>query len=146
MKLARIEKHFYRDNSPETWHKNVRTFLLGCHQDMALILDWIEARGKEVIIADSPKQMQSDTMIGLDPIQVARELWSWIHLTLEHPSSAQRTFHLVQELNGAEVYRQMVSPLGITKASLKRRSTLGDRVQNPARAKNWQSILDAPAD
>ena len=44
--LARIAKHFYRDNSPETWHKKVRTFLLGCHSDMVLILDWIEARGK----------------------------------------------------------------------------------------------------
>ena len=146
LKLARIEKHFYRDNSPETWHKNVRTFLLGCHQDMVLILDWIEARGKEVITADSLKQMKSDTMIDLDPLQVARELWSWLNLTLEHSSSAQRTFHLVEELNGAEVYRQLVAPLGITKASVKRRSTLRDKVQNPVKAKNWGSILDALAD
>ena len=82
--------------------------------------------------------MQSDTMIDLDPIQVARELWSWINLTFEHSSSAQRTFHLVEELDGAEVYRQLVGPLGITKASVKRRSTLRYKVQNPARAKNWQ--------
>jgi hypothetical protein len=90
--------------------------------------------------------MKSNTMIDLDPLQVARELWSWISLTLEHSSSAQRTFHLVEELNGAEVYRQLVSPLGITKASVKRRSTLRDKVQNPVRAKNWQSILDALSD
>ena len=45
LKLARIDKHFYRDNSPETWHKNVRTFLLECHLDIVLVLDWIEARG-----------------------------------------------------------------------------------------------------
>ena len=44
--------------STETWHKNVRTFLLGCHLDMVLILDWIEARGMEVITAASLKQMQ----------------------------------------------------------------------------------------
>ena len=55
---------------------------------MVLILDWIEARGKEVITADSLRQMKSDTMIELDPLQVARELWSWIDLTLEHSSSA----------------------------------------------------------
>ena len=90
--------------------------------------------------------MKSDTMIDLDPLQIARELWSWINLTLEHSSSAQRTFHLVEELNGNEVYRQLDSPLGITKASVKRRSTLRDKVQNPVRAKNWQSILDALAD
>ena len=146
LKLARIKKHFYRDSNRETWHKNVRTVLLGCHQDMVLILDWIEARGKEVITSDSLKQMRSDTMIDLDPLQVARELWSWINLTLEHSSSAQHTFHFVEELNGAEAYRQLGSPLGITKASVKRRSALRDKVQNPVRAKNWQSILDALAD
>ena len=113
---------------------------------MVLILGWIEARGKAVITAAYPKQMQSDTMIDLDPLQVARELWSWINLTLEHSRSAQRTFHFVEELNGAEVYRQLVGPLGITEASMKRRSTLRDKVQNPVRAKKWHSILDALAD
>ena len=124
----------------------MRTFILGCYFDMVLILDWIEARGKDVITAASLKQMQADTMIDLDPLQVDREFWSWIILAPEHSSSAQRTFHLVEELNGAEVYRQLVSPLGITKASVKRRSTLRDKVRNPVRAKNWQSILDALAD
>ena len=52
----------------------------------------------------------------------------------------------MEELNTAEVYRQLVSPLGITKASVKRRSTLRDKVQNPARAKNWLSITDALTD
>ena len=113
---------------------------------MVLILYWIEARGKAVITPDSLKHKRSATMIDLDPLQVARELWSWLNLTLEHSSSAQRTFHLVEELNGAEIYCQLVSPLGITKASVKRRSNLRDKVQNPARAKNWQSILDALAD
>ena len=52
----------------------------------------------------------------------------------------------MEEINGAEVYRQLASPLGITKASVKRRHTLRDKVQNPVRAKNWQSILDSLAD
>ena len=29
LKLARIDKHFYKDNAPERWHKNVRTYLIG---------------------------------------------------------------------------------------------------------------------
>ena len=33
LKLARIDKHLYRDNAPETWHKNVRTYLIGTHGD-----------------------------------------------------------------------------------------------------------------
>ena len=74
LKLALIAKHFYQDSAPETWHKNVRTVLLGCQLDMVLIIDWIEARGKEAITAASLKQMQEETMIGLDPLQVAREL------------------------------------------------------------------------
>ena len=90
-----------------------------------------------MISAADLKQMQSDTMIDLDPLQVARELWSWINLTLEHSSSAQRTFQFVEELNGAEVNRQLVIALAITKASVKRRSTLRDKVQSPVRAKNW---------
>ena len=67
-------------------------------------------------------------------------------MTLENSSSTQRTFRLGEELNGAEVYRQPFSPLGITKATVKRRSNLRDKVQNPLRAKNWQSILDSLAD
>ena len=70
-------------------------------------------------------------MIDLDAMQVARELWSWPNLTLDHSRSEQRTFYLVEELSNAEVYRQLVSPLGITKASVKRRSTLRDKVLYP---------------
>ena len=44
-KLTRIDKHLYQDSAPETWRKNVRTYLLGTHPDMVLILDWIGARG-----------------------------------------------------------------------------------------------------
>ena len=105
IKSARIDKHFNRDNAHETWHNNVRTYLLGTDNDMVLILDWIDARGTEVITEAALRQMQEDTMIYLDPLQVARELWSWVNLTLEHSASAQRAFHTVQALGGTEVFQ-----------------------------------------
>ena len=45
LKLARIDRHFYKDIAPETWHNKVRTYLIGTHGDMAPILNWCEARG-----------------------------------------------------------------------------------------------------
>ena len=48
---------------------------------MVLNLDWIEACGREVITESALKQMQEDTMIDPDPLQMARELWSWLNFT-----------------------------------------------------------------
>ena len=108
---------------------------------MILILGRIEARGREVIIELALKQMQEDTMIDLDPLHVARDLWSWLNLTWEKSSSAQRTFHNVQELNGTEVYRRLIAPLGVTKCRVTRRSRLRDRAQNSVRAKKCLQFL-----
>ena len=45
LKLARIDKHMYTDAAPETWHKNIRTYMLGRHSSMKPILDAIERMG-----------------------------------------------------------------------------------------------------
>ena len=87
-----------------------------------------------------------EVMMNLDPIQVSRELWSWINLTLTKSTSARQTFHNVEELNGAEVYRRLVTPLGLTQPSVTRRGVLRDRVQAPSRAKNMITIMDAVKD
>jgi hypothetical protein len=146
LKLARIDKHFYKDSAPETWHKNVRTYLIGTHSDMAPVLNWCEARGKEPITSASLTLLAKEAMIQVCPLQVARELWSWLNLTLEHSTSAQRTFHNVEELNGLEVYRALVTPLGVTKCSQTRRNHLRDKVQQPLRAKSMLTVMDAVAD
>ena len=54
-KLARVDKHLYLDNAPETWHKNVRTYLVGQHIDMKPFLSWIEGRGHTPITAADPE-------------------------------------------------------------------------------------------
>ena len=100
-KLARLDKHLYLDNAPETWHKNVRTYLVGQHIDMKPFLSWIEGRGHSPITA---ADLESDLglMMTLDPMHISRELWSWLNLSLEKSASAQQTFHNIEELNGAE--------------------------------------------
>ena len=113
---------------------------------MAPILNWCEARGKAPITSASLTEMAKEAMIQLCPVQAARELWSWINLTLEHSTSAQRTFHNVEELNGLEVYRALVTPLGVTKCSQTRRNHLRDKVQQPLRAKSMITIMDSVAE
>ena len=144
-KLARIDKHLYLDNAPETWHKNVRTYLVGQHIDMKPFLSWIEGRGHSPITA---ADLESDLglMMTLDPMHISRELWSWLNLSLEKSASAQQTFHNIEELNGAEVYRQLVVPLGVTKASVTRRNFLRDKVQQPKQAKSMTSLMDVLGD
>ena len=88
----------------------------------------------------------SEAMIQLCPVQVARELWSWLNPTLEHSIRAQRTVHNVEELNGTEVYRAQVNPLGVTKCSVTRRNLLRDKIQQPLRAKSMTTVMDAVAD
>ena len=123
-KLARIDKHMYLDNAPETWHKSVRTYLVGQHIDMMPFLSWIEGRGHCPITAADLEPMASQVMMTLDPMHISRELWSWLNLSLEKSASAQQTFHNIEGLNGAEVYRQLVVPLVVTKASVTRRNFL----------------------
>ena len=148
LKLAQIDKHIYSDAAPETWHKEVRTYLIGAHVDVSPFLNWVEAQKNTVIT----EQMLHDivpsgiVMMNLDPIQVSRELWSWINLCLTKSTSARQTFHNVQELNGAEVYRRLVTPLGLTQPSITRRGILRDKVQTPSRAKNMITIMDAVKD
>ena len=145
VKLARIDKHFYTDAAPETWHQNIRTYMIGVHADMMPFLTWIESHGKREIKWDDLQRCarESEVMMSLDPLQVAHEMWSWLNLTLEKSSSAQRTFRNVGELNGCEVYRRLVTPLGITKPSVTRRGVLRDKVQQPLRAKSMLSVMDA---
>ena len=114
LKLAQIDTHVYLDAAPETWHKNVRTYLIGTHVDVGPFLNWVEAQGKQVITEDALQDLvpSGQIMMNLCPIQVSRELWSWINLCLEKSTSAQQTFHNVPELNGAEVYRRLVTPQG----------------------------------
>ena len=116
----------------------MRTYLIGTHVDVGPFLNWVEAQGKQVITEETLQNLvpSGEIMMNLCPIQVARELWSWINLCLEKSTSAQQAFHNVPELNGAEVYRRLVTPLGLTKPSVTRRGVLRDRVQQPVRAKN----------
>ena len=55
----------------------------------------------------------------------------------------QRTFHNVEELNGAEVYRRLVVPLGLVAPSITRRNALRDKIQQPIAAKSMTTIMDA---
>ena len=110
--LARIDKHQYTDSAPETWHRNIRAYLLGRHSSMKPILDSIERMGDTKITVPYFQWMCGQLMVDLEPGQVGQELWSWLYLTLEKSTSAQRTFHNVEELNGAELYRRLVAPLG----------------------------------
>ena len=119
--------------------------MIGVHADMMPFLTWIENHGKQEIkwVDLQPCARESEVMMSLDPLQVAHEMWSWLNLTLEKSSSAQRTFRNVGELNGCEVYRRLVTPLGITKPSVTRRGVLRDKVQQPLRAKSMLSVMDA---
>ena len=144
-KLARIDKHLYTDAAPETWHRNVRTFLIGRHVDMKPFLTWIEARGTRKITEGDLTSMRrvDGVMIDFDPVQAAQELSSWLNPPLEKSATAQRTFHKVEELNGAEVYRRLVVPLGLVAPSITRRNALRDKIQQPIAAKSMTTIMDA---
>ena len=152
LKLARIDNHLYSDSRPETWHTHVRSYLVGRHDDMGTFLDWIENRGNQVITYDDLRHLSSEhsggdgLMMSMDPIGASKELWSWLNLSLEKSTKAQQTFRSVAELNGAEVYRKLVVPLGKSKPSVTRRGRLRDRVQQPSRAKSMVTIMDAVGD
>ena len=81
---------------------------------MKPFLKRIEARGTRKITEGDLTSMRRDdgVMIDFDPVQAAQELWSWLNLTLEKSATASRTFHNVEELNWAELYRRLVCPLG----------------------------------
>ena len=85
----------YKDSAPETWHRNVRSYLLGTHSSMKPILDLIERQGDARIDEHGFRQLMLQVMSDLDADQVSRALWSWLDLTLEKSTSAQRTFHNV---------------------------------------------------
>ena len=73
----------------------------------------------------------------------SQEMWSWINLTLEKSTSAQRTFHNVPELEGAELYRRLVVPLTEVSPTLTRHQALRTKVQNPTKAKSIATVMDA---
>ena len=141
-KLARIDKHQYTDSRPETWHNNIRTYFIGEHVDMKGILDIIEAQGHDKISIPKFAQLLDGAMVALEPAQVSQEMWSWLNLSLESSVSAQRVFHNIEELNGAEVYRALIAPLGKTAPSITRLNILRDKVQNPAKAKGFSNIME----
>ena len=127
LKLARIENHLYSDSRPETWHTHVRAYLVGRHDDMGTFLDWIEGRGNDAITYTDLQSLSSGhsggdgLMMTMDPVGAAKELWSWLNLTLTESTRAQQTFRSVAELNGAEVYRKLVVPLGTSKPAYRQR-------------------------
>ena len=57
---------------------------------------------------------------------------------------ANRIFHNVEELNGAEVYRRLIVPTSPT--SVLRRNVLRDRVQNARQAESMATITDSVID
>ena len=80
-------------------------------------------------------------MLDVDPIQCSAEMWSWLNLTLGKSAHAIRVFSKSEELNGAEVYRWLVTPQLST--SIIRRNTLCDNTQSPQKAKSMSSVMDA---
>ena len=79
-------------------------------------------------------------MIDFDLVQCSHELWSWLSLTLGKSAQANRTFHKVDELNVAEVYRRLIVPT--TSTSVLHRNALRGRAQNHRQAKSMASIMD----
>ena len=133
----------YSDSNPETWHRNVRAYLLGRNSGMKPILDAIESMGDERLSEERFQQMVGGLMVDLEADQVPQELWSWIYMTIEKSTAAQRTFHNVPELNGAELYRRLVAPLGQVQPSVQRKNALRDKIQAPTRAKAMTSLMEA---
>ena len=80
-------------------------------------------------------------MIMIDPVRMSQNRWSWLNLALEKSATAQRTFHNVEELNGAEVYRKLVRPLGIVAPSLTRKNALRVKIQSPVPSKDMANIM-----
>ena len=80
-------------------------------------------------------------MVDFDPIQCSTEMWSWLSLNLGKSAHANRTFSNSQELNGAEVYRRLVTPQLSTSIIL--RNALRDMIQCPQKAKSMSSVMDA---
>ena len=125
-KLAMLEKHIYSDAEPELWHSNIRAYLIGARTDVKSSLDWVEAQGNKKISCDYLKGSSRAMMIDFDPAQCSHELWSWLSPTLGKSAHANRTFHNVDKLNGAEVYRRLTVPT--TSTSVLRRNALRDSV------------------
>ena len=143
-KLALLDKHQYDDHKPDSWHKNIRTYMIGCHVDMKGLLDWIERRGEAKVRSCDLMILSSGTggasMMDLDPLHASNEMWSWLSLCLGKSAHAQRLFNNVEELNGAEAYRKLVVPMLST--SIVRRTFLRKRVENPQRSKSMATIMD----
>ena len=82
LKVALMDKHQYSDTHPETWHKAIRTYLIGRHVDDKPFLDWIEARGLRKISVDDIRPDSMGIMVDFDVAQCSREMWSFLSLCL----------------------------------------------------------------
>ena len=98
-KVALMDKHQYSDAQPESWHKAIRTYMIGRHVDVKPFLDWIEARGARKIQGADLDPRTMGIMVDFDTLQCSREMWNFLNLCLGKSSHAQRTFNNVEELN-----------------------------------------------
>ena len=75
LKIAQLEKHQYDDARPESWHKKVRTYMMGRHIDLKPFPDWVESRGTKLISFEGLEGMGrvDCVMVDLDPIQCSTE-------------------------------------------------------------------------
>ena len=77
LKIAQLDKHQYDDARPESWHTNVRIYIIGRHIDLNHFLDWVESRGTKRISFDDFGAMGrvDGVMVDFDPIQYSTEMW-----------------------------------------------------------------------
>ena len=83
------------------------------------------------------------SMTDLDPLAYSEQLWGFINLQIVGDAAklGRNKFKNVESLNGLEVWRRLVVPL--ESRSLSTRHGLHQLVQQPARAKTLDGVMDA---
>ena len=57
LKIAHLDKHQYDDAQPESWHNNVRTYMIGRFIDLKPVLHQVESRRTRRISFDGVESM-----------------------------------------------------------------------------------------
>ena len=76
LKISQLVKHQYDDARPESWHNNVRIYMIGRHIDLKPFLDWAESCGTKRVSFDDLEAMGrvDGVMVDFDPIQCSTEM------------------------------------------------------------------------
>ena len=143
-KLAQIPKHVYDEKDVFTWSKHVRNYFIGQNSGMKAFITWIEAHGQSEEV--TPTELEAlewhraiDPMSDLGYAKASEAMWSWLNIAIGQSASAQLLFDLVEPLNGAELWRQLVQPTN--SKSLIRRNFLGDKCRGPKSAPSFGGVM-----